>query len=143
MMSLLLPLLALAAHAQELPECDLSRMGDTVQLLTISSAPTVDRTFGHTGILFYEPHRGGDSAIYDFGHFNGTNPIQVVRDILLSQQQYYLVGQRLDSAIERYANVHGRRMVLQELRVSRTQRDQLVDRLNVVLHGDPYFHYNW
>jgi hypothetical protein len=134
---------ALLAQVEAFPECDFDRMGDTVQILSISSMPTFEQVFGHTGLLFFEPHRKGDSTIYYFGHFNSTSPIKVIAEVLLSTQWYDLVVRRLDSSMKHYAKSHGRRVVLQELNLTRMQRNKLVDSLNATFKNEPDFHYNW
>ncbi len=143
MFSLLSLLLAAHASANDLPDCDLSKTGRSAHLLTIASAPQADRAFGHTGLLLYEPQYGGDSVVYDFGNFDASDPVGVVTDLVTGSQEYLLVKKRLSRTIEHYGEGHGRRIELQELRLTDAQFEELAQVLYRTHEETPQFAYNW
>jgi len=138
----LLALFGLSAWADDdLAACDFSSDGFSIHILTVSPGDTVDKIFGHTAIIVYDPSLGEDSIAYDFGWVDMSDPM-LVWDILNATQDYRVGRWTLEATREKISRL-GRGAIAQKLDVSPTQVHQIANSLVATTRGDSTFRYNW
>lgn len=113
-----------------------------VYLLTFSPGTSVNTAFGHTALLLWDPRHGSGSRVYDFGHFDPSDPAALVWGIVKNDQQYSIGRASLDQTLQIYGRL-GRGIVAQELAIGRREARTLTDSLAQTLQDEPSFAYNW
>ena len=142
---LLGPLILLAGVSSAddaLPMCDIAaEKRRSVQVLTTSPGSSVDKIFGHTAILVYEPDRGEGSVVFDFGFFDTDDPALVL-DVLRATQDYKVVTHTL-AHVRGRLDEQGRGAVLQRLDLDPTAGRATHLALVDIVQNHPVFRYNW
>lgn len=118
-------------------------LGDSsVHLLTFSPGTAVESAFGHTALLLWEPSEGMNSRVYDFGHFDASDPVELVRGMVTDDQNYE-VGRQTMSQMMKIYSPGGRGIVAQQLALDPAESRALAASLEEILANEPSFHYNW
>lgn len=133
--------LALAApEPAGLPSC---RAHDrpTAFLLTMTPGNSLVTRFGHSALLVLDPELGGDSPVYDHGHFDARDPWFGVEFAL--QRAEYHGKRRTLSTVTRLYRAMGRDVVAQELRLTPEEIAALQADQESLVGPDRPFVYNW
>ncbi|MEQ1501638.1 MAG: DUF4105 domain-containing protein [Myxococcota bacterium] len=113
-----------------------------VYLLTFGSDLSVETAFGHSALLLWEPARGQKSRVYDFGHFEVSDPVALVWGIATNDQHYFVGRQSLGRMLHDYGPL-GRWVVAQRLALTPDEADALARSLEHTLRDEDSFPYNW
>ena len=139
-----LALLLFAAHAlaaDDLPACNFAEEQTSLHLITVSPGESVDKIFGHTAILVWEPGAGERSTIYDFGWADVSDPMFVV-DVLNATQDYSLATWTFSDFTGRIPRQE-RGAVAQRLDLPPSKAREVTNSLKAIAAGDSTFRYNW
>lgn len=128
------------ANAAELPACPVPR-AKTAYLLTMTPGRSLPTSFGHTALLVYDPAKGGESAVYDHGHYDSRDPWFPI-DYVRGTAQYWGLSRPFSRVKQLYAHwrrdIHAQRLVL-----SAAEVDALVAHQEANIGRENSFAYHW
>lgn len=108
-----------------------------VSILTIGTASESHTLYGHTGLRVQDQQRGID-VVYNFGYFDFDTPFFLAKFVKGDLQYFVATNQYPD--FEYNYRQENRSIFEQTLNLTKTQKQQLFDRLNQTLFSEERFY---